>query len=297
MKPAAALLLAWVGCSAPSVLAPLHPSVEVAAWIERAPPGHVLVVQVEMPPDGELEPPNPQVRGLEFEALGRPVVEFIGSTEVLTARYGVTGVAGVYEIRGLDVVWTGVADEPQRAEAPALWLDMNVEPPRPDGFADIIEPEPLPTPPWAAIAALLGGGTVLVLGLWIAFRRGGDEPALETQPEMPDAVALRRWDAVRMDPALDSFAKAAALSQIFRDYVEEVLEFPATAWTSTETLRRMAELEHLHIDNVPRAKRLLRATDRVKYAEAGLDAGLFEDLDDDLRNFVSTTRPHAWGET
>ena len=88
--------------------------------------------------------------------------------------------------------------------------------------------------------------------------------------------------------------KAKALSSIFRDYAEAVLSFPASAWTTTEILEKMRSMSHLAEGNVPRARRLLRATDKVKYAEHRPGEDFFEDLDADLRAFVGSTRPHAW---
>ena len=113
-------------------------------------------------------------------------------------------------------------------------------------------------------------------------------------PEAPDVVALRRWDAVRSDPKLDDFARAVALAVILREYQEAALGFPATTWTTSEILEKLSAMAHLPEGNVGRAKKLLRATDYIKFADAAARQTLFEELDDAFRVFVSTTRPRAW---
>ena len=90
------------------------------------------------------------------------------------------------------------------------------------------------------------------------------------------------------------FEKAQALSSIFRDYTEAALGFPASAWTTTEILEKLRSMVRLTEGNVPRARRLLRAPDRVKYAEQVPGRDFFEDLDAALRAFLGSTRPHTW---
>ena len=55
-------------------------------------------------------------------------------------------------------------------------------------------------------------------------------------------------------------------------------------------------MAHLPKGNVPRAKKLLRATDLVKYAEVSPESDFFDDMDADLRAFVGSTRPRSWSE-
>ncbi|HMV70485.1 MAG TPA: hypothetical protein PKA64_26830 [Myxococcota bacterium] len=119
-------------------------------------------------------------------------------------------------------------------------------------------------------------------------------PVIVAPPEAPHLAALRRWEAVRADPSLDDHARALALSEIFRDYVEATLSFAARALSTTEILRHLEQLTFLPRENLPRAKRLLRATDRVKYADDQPGTDLFEELDSDLRAFVESTRPKSW---
>ena len=163
-------------------------------------------------------------------------------------------------------------------------------------LADIAEPPRIWTVPWRVILVGVGLLGTVSLGIYLAFRVTRRGEAVELPPEPPDVAALRAWDRVRRDPALDDLARSLALSQIFREYTEVVLAFPATAWTSTEVLARLTGMQHLPEGNIPRARRLLGATDRVKFAGERGTEQLFEDLDSDLRGFVGSTRPRAWAE-
>ena len=75
------------------------------------------------------------------------------------------------------------------------------------------------------------------------------------------------------------------ISRIFREHVEagwgllRPLDHP-------RDLDHLQGLQHLQSGNVPRAKRLLRATDRIKFADAKAALELFDELDAALRGFV-----------
>jgi hypothetical protein len=118
---------------------------------------------------------------------------------------------------------------------------------------------------------------------------------VEVAPAVPpDVACLRAWDAVRRDTTLSIDEKAAALSVLFRAYVEDVLGFEATARTTSEILEHLRGLTHLPEGNVTRAQRVLRATDRVKFAEHRPAEDWLAELDADLRAFVHSTRPSVW---
>ena len=106
-------------------------------------------------------------------------------------------------------------------------------------------------------------------------------------------VALEAWDRIRGDAALQVEQKATALAELFRVYVEGVLGFEATARTTREILDHLGSLTHLPEGNVHRAKRILRATDLVRFAEdrPRTPEEWLADLDADLRGFVDATRP------
>lgn len=288
-----ALVLA-VACGGPELAPDEVGPVEVSTWLEGASAaGGVLVVQTVFDPKGEVELPVVEVPRLEVQPLEAPDTEQIGEREVVTQRYRFTGAKGSYEIPALQATWTAPDAEPVVDVSSPLFVDMGVEAP-PREIADIEEPGRVFTVPWRAVAAVGGVGGLMIAGLWLALRGVRHRPVAEVPPEPPDLAALRRWDAVRADDALSNEEKAQALSLLFREYVEAVLTIPATKWTTTEILAQLGEMRHLPEGNVPRARRLLRATDRVKYADARVAAELFEDLDADLRAFVGSTRPQRW---
>jgi hypothetical protein len=195
----------------------------------------------------------------------------------------------MYEIPPLTAVWTGPDGTTAVGRSVPLWVDLGVEPPRSGEPADIVEPATDGLMGWFVAAALLAATLAVGAALWRAVRPRHVPVAPPADP--PDVVALRAWEAVRSDPLLDPHRKALALSRLFREYVEAVLAFPATAFTTTQSVDHLKSLPHLPDPNVPRARRLLMATDRVKYAEARVTGALFDELDRDLRGFVGDTRP------
>lgn len=295
-----ALLLAGLLACAdrPAEPAPDAP-VEARAWLEgpAGAPSGTLVVQTRYDPAGDVtlpQPPADPTSAMRFEPKGEPERERIGDEEVVTQRWTWSASKGNYEIPAMPAHWEAGDAEADAATSP-LFVDVETEPLGREGeLADIVEPEPVREIPWRALA--IGGGVAALLlgGVVVAFRSGRSRGPAYVPPEPPDVVALRQWDAVRADPNLDDYRKAEQISRIFRVYVEAVLGFPAPAWTTSEILARLTDMPHLPEGNVPRAKRLLRATDRVKFAGDRAKADLFDELDSDLRAFVGTTRPHQW---
>lgn len=298
MKPLL-LALALAGCgSAPDLLGETA-DVRIETWVEGDPgagPAE-LVVQVDAEAGVPLDLPEPEVTGLRFSEVGSPVMERIGDRNVTTRRFRFNGEPGSYEIPAFSVP---VEDTDALSVVPSepVWVDVGQATPDLQGFVEVEEPPKvfrLTTAMivGAACAGLIAVGAAGGVGLtfW-GLGRGGR--ARELPPESPDVRALRQWEAVRSDPDLDDHAKAVAIATIFREYVEAVLGFPATAWTTSEILRRLEGMVHLPDGNVGRARRILRATDRIKFADDGARNTLFEELDDALRTFVGSTRPTTW---
>lgn len=293
MNRAVLLLFAVVAC-APELVAEESGPVQVRSWLDDVgKSGGALVIQTEFDPLGEVDLPTPSVEGLSFETIGEPVLERIGVHEVWTQRYRFRGDKGSYEIGQLEAVWHG-PDEALRVESSPLFVDLSTDAPREGEISGIVEPSRLFEIPWAVIGAIGGAIALLFGGTLLAFRKPKVVKLAAVQAEAPDIVAIRQWEAVRRDEALDDHDKALNLSRIFREYTDVVLGFPASAWTTTETVNHLRGLSHLPEGNVPRARRLLRATDKVKFAEARPGQDFFDDLDADLRAFVGSTRPHRW---
>jgi hypothetical protein len=251
----------------------------------------VVVVSGPSEPGWTLEVPD--VAKVTF---GEPSEreERIGDTRVLTWRYPFRASRGSYIIEG--VCADPVGDDPPVCAAP-LYIDIDTEMDR-SAMVDIVEPDALwPLPSWQVVLGSLVTFSLIGAGLLVALRSRQEVVVTEVAEEPPHLLALRRWDAIRSDADLDDFEKAQWLSEVFRVYVGAALQFPATAYTTTETLAHLDSLAALPRENIPRARRLLRATDRVKYAEAKPGADFFDDLDSDLRAFIDSTRPKTWERT
>jgi len=272
--------------------------VSVEAWVSNPPERGVgtLVIQMDIPEGFDVQWPEPVVEGLRFTETGEPQTERFGTSSLVRRTFRFSGSAGHYEIPSLSVTWN-TDDGAQTAESKSIFVDIEKDPIRSEALSDISEPDPIWVfPTWLK---WVGGvlGLMLILGgllvRWIR-RLPDSEEVVDSSP--PDVVAIRAWEAVRANQGLSEFDKAVEVSRIFRQYTEDVLGFAATAWTTREILDRLMAMKHLQQGNVPRAKRLLRATDRIKFADASAAEELFDDLDADLRGFVGSTRPAQWGE-
>jgi hypothetical protein len=257
--------------------------------------GGALRVVVDYDPTGQVDVPAPVAQGVTFEADGEPRVERIGGRDVVTQRYVFRSPSGSYEIAPLDARWTAPDGTVTTGQSGAVFVDVGVEPPRPAEIADIVEPDRVRVVPWLAASLV---GVVVAGGLWYAFRPRRVVVAAAPPPVPPDVLALTAWDQLRADPAVPLDDKAVQLAELFRVYVEAVLGFEATARTTLEVVEHLESLRHLPDGNVARARRILRATDRVKFAEERPGAGRAEaiaewlgELDADLRGFVDSTRP------
>lgn len=284
------LLALTMACGAPTVLADATSELDVVGQLEPGRPP-VLQVRITAPSDAGFDISRPSAQGLDLTEVDEPRVERIGDAVVETHRYQVSGPPGQYRVDPGCAAPTGGGEA---ACATAVWVDLGAPPDR-DSMADIVEPSRTwPALPWGWAALAVGALAAAAFGL-SRLRRPSAEPVVSEVPEDPaHVVAIRRWEAVRDDPGLTDMEKAQALSEIFRAYVEAALAFPARAWTTTQTLSHLEALPHLPKMNVPRARRLLRATDRVKYAEAQPGAHFFDDLEADLHAFVDQTKPKAW---
>lgn len=287
MRWSAGILL--VACAAPD--SDGSSEVDVRAWAtEVTASGGWLVLQTTYPAGKAASLPEPEVEGLTFAADGPPREERLGDRSVITQRWRFTGKKGSYEIPALVVAVDGA----EEVRTLPLWVDLGVEVSDFTPAEDIAEPGRIWAVPWGWIC---GGLSIVGLGVALSvlgLGRLATAPPRPARIDPPDVRCVRAWDAVRADPTLSDDEKAKELSRIFREYTEEVLAFPAASWTTSEILDRLESMVHLPKGNVPRAKRLLRATDLVKFAEVSPEKDFFEELDADLRSFVDSTRPQAW---
>ncbi len=222
--------------------------------------------------------------------------EPIGASLVRTVQVKLTPQPGRHV---LDKVCAGFEDgsgAPVCAEP--IYLDVGTKPDR-KAMKDIVDPSAISrvsnTLVAVAVGTFLGVLALLYAGraLW---RRRPAPRVVEVASEPAHIVAWRSWEAIRDDRSLSDFDRAFALSEIFRTYAEAALAFPARAYSTSETLDHLESLTALPRTNLPRAKRLLRATDRVKYAEVPPDERFFAELEDDLRGFIDATKPVSMSE-
>lgn len=283
-------MIPWIflGCTQAPVVEDAPLTLQVSAS-DLTPAGGVLTVRGVVVGDAVVDLPEPTVEGLTFERVEGPDIERLGGRTLVTSTYRFAGKKGSYEVGAL----TLRSGELEASSLP-VWVDLGVEAPHLQQLADIEEPAPLWAVPWTPI--LCGVGSVAALGgmVVLAFVSVVRRPAKPEVPLPPDIRCLRAWESVRDNPAFDDEERALELSRLFRAYTEEVLGFPAVSWTTTEILEHLSGMQHLPSGNVPRAKKLLRATDLVKYAEVAPGTDFFDDMDADLRAFVSSTRPTAW---
>ncbi|MFT7521457.1 MAG: hypothetical protein ACI9MC_003608 [Kiritimatiellia bacterium] len=297
------MLLLLAACTGAVQTAPVHEPIEVRTWLDGRPSQSVgiIVVQIDAESGLPVDLPEPQVKGLELLEIDDLRRERVGDRTITTRRYRFTGEPGTYEVPAVVAKAQTPDGEVQGTSAP-LWIALDLKDDPLADLADIDEPSRI----WSldtiqmlqiGVALLCALSTFAVITIALRFLFGGRKPR-KLPPEPPDVVALRAWSAVRVDADLDDLDKAQALASIFRTYTEAVLLFPATAWTTTEILKHLETMPHLADGNAGRARRLLRATDRIKFADASARATLFDELDDALRTFVGSTRPHAWqGDT
>lgn len=274
--------------------APDAPPVEVRVFLDgpaRSGGGN-LIVQTEFDVGGEVQIPEPVATGLEFVVDGLPTTERIGERDVVTQRYLFRGRPGHYEVPPLLATWTDEQGASVEGQSTSLFIDVEVEPVQVGELVDIVEPLPvrsLASSPWLIAGGLLSLG--LGLATWPRGRSASAEPVRRLPPHRE---AIEAWERVRDDVSLTDEDKARELSVLFRRYVEAVFGFEATAWTTSELMAHLKSLSLLPEGNLPRARRLLRATDRIKFAEERPSSELIEELDSDLRAFIDATAPSAW---
>lgn len=269
---------------------PSPPSIE--AWIEDRKGGTDLVIQTLLDRDqADLLPEVRPPRGVTLQE-GQTTTERAGSWQLQTFRYRVGGQAGHHTLADICLPTT-----PQPRCASPVFLDLSV-PGMTEDMADIVEPAPVGAPvPWLLLGLIgLGAGGVATLLTWWFTRSRPSQQAAPAAPPPPHEVALARWEQLRQDPHLDPMARAVGLSEITRVYLDACLSFPAAKWSTSEILNHLQQLTALPEGNVPRVRRLLRATDRVKYAEEPPGESFFEELDADLRALIDSTRPRTWSE-
>ena len=285
-----ALLLA---CGGPSLVEPLAPprtAVESALASKRVAEGEALELTVRVSwaegwaPD--LSGLAPVVDGLEVRLVEERT--FDEERAVSLQTWSLEGPPGSYLLPPLEVSFLGPAGEERTESSAPLYADIGEGGPTSELQPMALAPPPPDHPwwPWALGAAALAG-VVAVVGR----RRRRDPEEAGEEPVPADEAALAAWDELRARPGLDDHALALGLSRLFRVYVEAVLGVPATTATGFEIIAALEGRLPGDVDARQRSRRLLQATDLIKFARKGGGQELFEGLDRDLRAVIAATRP------
>jgi hypothetical protein len=242
-----------------------------------------LTVVGDAPPGWTIELGAPSSDGLTVTASD-PVQNGSHTSQQFT----LTGPPDDYVITLAPGHATGPDGTEKDLPMPPLFVDIGIEGPSGGPMADL-----LPTPaerdiPWVWIGAGVGAAALLAAGLY-ALRRA--RPSLPPPPPDPAHVVARRaWDEARR-AGLDDHALALRLSNVLRTYFDDAIGFPASARTTREILAHLEDAGSLDAAHRGRARHILDATDRLKFAREGGGAGFFEALDDDFAAVLDATRP------
>jgi hypothetical protein len=224
---------------------------------------------------------------LDVERLTAEVVE-TDSGEREIHRFSLTGPSGNYVLEPVEIEFLRSDGESRKRESARLFFDVGPEGPRSD-LEGLAELPPLKENPWRRRLLWAGLGFLLAAILLFWWWKRPRKPIPVLPPIAPDKEALAAWAMAWNDPDLDDHGRALLLSQIFRRYVERVFHLPASAFTSMEVLEQLSsDLSEHHLGQ---SRRLLGATDRIKYARRGGGRSLFESLNTDFRELIEATKP------
>ncbi len=208
-----------------------------------------------------------------------------GSKVEGTTGLVVLGVAdGEWGLSGADGSYI-VTVTPPVGEAVRVFVDIGVDGPKGGPMDELQQLPPPPPPVWPWVVAALVTVGAAVAGAIFAWKRFKPVPPLPT-PEPAHVVAHRAWVALRARTDLYPNQVAGQMSDIFRSWLEDDLHFPATQRTRREILDVLAG--YVTAAELDAARRLLSATDLVKFAERAEHDDLFVRLDQD---FYAVVRP------
>jgi hypothetical protein len=286
-------LLALLVACADDLLPPLaHPDADVRLELDarKVASGEPVMATVQVvQADGvELSVGEPAAEGLEA-ALEEERTEPFDGWSLTTRRYALRGSPGSYVVSVGGASALHPDGRQEQLEVPPAFVDIGVDGPMAEleGLAMPVPPEP-PTWPWVLAAGVLIGLLIATLIWWWRRRKRATQRVLA---EPPHVSALLAWQVVLEDRALSDHARALQLSEVFRRYLEAVHPMAATALTTREICDVIYAQGLVPGALLDRARRILSATDLLKFARQGGGVEFFHELDRDFQAYVAATRP------
>lgn len=237
---------------------------------------------------GDPDAPRPDLK-MRLDHDSGPVQD--GGRVHTIQRFAIGGPDGSYIVGLGEIEAQGAGDAVRTIEVPPVFVDIGVEPPVAGDVGDLLPAPPPPEPPlWPWVAA--ASGIVLAGGVawWLMWHRGRDKPL---PPPVPAHIVAREAWARARAAEQDENSLAQALSGILRVYLEDISGWPASARTTREIDGWLAHEKLLDLSHRQQARRILDATDRLKYAREGGGQGFFEQLDVDFEAVIAATEVRA----
>ncbi len=288
-----ALVTLWAVACGGDLLPPLaRPDADVRMELEArrvdADAPVMVSVQVLQAEGVELRVAEPSAEGLEVELEEQRSEPFDGWS-LTTRRYALRGETGSYVVGLATATALHPDGREEQLEVPPVFVDIGVDGPSSEleGLVMPTPPEP-PVWPWVLLAGvLLGLGIAGAIWLWRRRKRATQR----VRAEPPHVTAMHAWQVVLRDRSLDDHARALQLSEVFRRYLEAVHPIQATALTTREICDAIYRDSLVPGALLDRARRILGATDLLKFARRGGGVELFHELDQDFQAYLQATRP------
>jgi len=290
------LALLWMACGEPHLADPLAPpmaSVERGVEARRVGAGEPVVLEERLEwAAGWTAPEVPiAVDGLSVELL-EDREEGDGARRWRVRRFALSGQNGSYFLPAASLRFQGPEGAYRDVPAAAVDFDIGVDGPSSD-LAGLLSPpaeDPVRWKIWVLIGLGLIAKAIFSWWVWKRWKRWRARPSPPVPLPAPDVEALAAWEELQADPTLNDHARALGLSRIFRRYLERSLEgVLASTWTQREILQALKGKE-LDQALLARSKKVLSATDALKFARRGGGQAFFDELDKDLRRVIEQTR-------
>ncbi len=307
-----ALIAVAIGCGSGADVLDERPDLVVRATVDRSlvHTGQDFLYTVELDWGEGITPLIPEF-GRQIEGLSITEERMQGPDEIdgrqtqLFHYHLLANRAGSYELPGVEVSYVDAKGTGGSAVTEAILVEVSEPPPESetDGppiqldeqLRDIAAPKPVRDPNvalWLLITAVV---FVVAAGVWIWMsRRRWAAPPPPPMPLPAHELALQDLRKLRDSGLLQQGQTqrfAYELSGIFRNYLGRRFTFPATEWTTTEIMQGLPE-DLRSVRREDDIRRVLDATDLVKYAGRPITADEMEDLADVCEGLVTETGSH-----